>query len=73
MTNHQKAAIGERTAHDEMVSKGYQPLGNTNGTYTPGQTGIDGVYRHPNPPPDYVITEANTVLQNSEIPPMESR
>ena len=58
LTNHQKAAIGERTAHDKMVADGYEPLGNTNGTYSPGQTGIDGVYRHPNPPPDYVITEA---------------
>ncbi len=26
--------------------------------YRPGQNGIDGVYRNPNPPPDYVITEA---------------
>src|SRR5690606_24498646 len=58
LTNHQRAAIGERTAHDKMVADGYQPLGNTNGTYSPGQTGIDGVYRTPNPPPDYVVTEA---------------
>lgn len=58
LTNHQKAAIGERTAHDEMVRKGYQPLGNTNGMYIPGETGIDGIYKHPKPPPRYVITEA---------------
>src|SRR5690606_32682224 len=51
-------AIGERTAHDKMVPDGYQPLGNTNGTYSPGQTGIDGVYRNPNPPPDDADTEA---------------
>lgn len=57
-TNHQKAAFGEKTAHDKMVADGYQPLGNTNGTYRPGQTGIDGVYKHPKPPPRYVITEA---------------
>ncbi|UUA71070.1 hypothetical protein [Cellvibrio sp. QJXJ] len=57
-TAHQKAAFGEKTAHEKMVSDGYQPLGNTNGTYKPGETGIDGVYKHPNPPPDYVITEA---------------
>src|SRR5690606_36360524 len=41
LTNHQKAAIGERTAHDKMVADGYHPLANTNGTYSPGQTGID--------------------------------
>lgn len=58
LNNHQKAAIGERTAHDEMVSEGHQPLGNTNGIYQPGQTGIDGVYKHASPPPDYIITEA---------------
>ena len=57
-TNHQKAAFGEKTAHDKMVQDGYKPLGNTDGVYKPGQTGIDGVYKHPNPPPDYVITEA---------------
>jgi hypothetical protein len=57
-TNHQKAAFREKTAHDKMVQDGYKPLGNTDGVYKPGQTGIDGVYKHPNPPPDYVITEA---------------
>lgn len=56
-TAHQKATFGEKTARDKMVNDGYQPLGNTNGTYKPGETGINGAYKHPNPPPDYVITE----------------
>ena len=33
-------------------------MGKTDGVYQPGQTGIDGLYRHPNPPPDFVVTEA---------------
>ena len=44
-------------AHDKMVQKGYQPVGKTDGNYEPGKTGIDGVYKSPTPPPDYVITE----------------
>ncbi len=55
---HVKAAKGERAAHDAMVGKGYEPLGKTDGNYKPGQNGIDGVYKNPNPPPDYIITEA---------------
>lgn len=55
---HIKAASGERAAHDAMLSKGYEPLGKTDGKYKPGQNGIDGVYKNPSPPPDYVITEA---------------
>lgn len=58
LTSHQKAAIGEKTAHDKMVQDGHTPLGNTNGVYQPGQTGIDGVYKNASPPPDYIITEA---------------
>ena len=58
LTNHQKAAYGEKVAHQKMVDDGFEPLGNTDGKYKPGDTGIDGVYRNPNPPPDYVITEA---------------
>jgi hypothetical protein len=58
MTSHEKAAVGERTAHDKMVEKGYEPVGRTDGNYEPGKNGIDGVYRNPSPPPDYVITEA---------------
>ena len=41
-----------------MIEKGFKPLGNTTGEYQPGKKGIDGIYAHPNPPPDYVITEA---------------
>jgi hypothetical protein len=56
-TNHEKAAFGERTAHDRMTEKGYEPVGNTDGNYQPGKQGIDGVYKNPSPPPDYIITE----------------
>ncbi|NTS77899.1 hypothetical protein HR060_13650 [Catenovulum sp. SM1970] len=56
--NHRKAATGEYNAHQLMQEKGFTALGKTDGKYTPGQTGIDGIYLHPNPPPDYVITEA---------------
>jgi len=56
--NHRKGAAGEYNAHQLMTDKGYKPLGNTNGEYLPGSQGIDGIYRHPNPPPDFVITEA---------------
>ncbi|WP_435105950.1 hypothetical protein [Arhodomonas sp. AD133] len=55
---HANAARAEAAAHERMVDLGYKPLGNTNGRYRPGQKGIDGVYSNPNPPPDYVITEA---------------
>ncbi|MCX7113139.1 MAG: DUF4150 domain-containing protein [Proteobacteria bacterium] len=56
-TNHEKAAFGEKTAHDKMVEKGYEPVGKTDGQYQPGKTGIDGMYKNPKPPPDYVVTE----------------
>ncbi|GAA0824245.1 hypothetical protein GCM10009111_34890 [Colwellia asteriadis] len=56
--NHKKAAAGEYNSHQLMTEKGYTPLGKTDGNYKPGETGIDGIYLHPNPPPDYVITEA---------------
>lgn len=56
--NHKKAAAGEYNAHQLMVEKGFTPVGKTDGKYKPGQQGIDGIYNHPNPPPDFVITEA---------------
>ena len=57
--HHQKAALGEKTAHDKMLQQpGMEPLGSTDGQYRPGKTGIDGVYKNTRPPPDYVITEA---------------
>lgn len=40
-----------------MVRNGYEPVGKTDGQYKPGAKGIDGVYRNPSPPPDYVVTE----------------
>ncbi|UTV26471.1 hypothetical protein [Photobacterium atrarenae] len=56
--NHKKAAVGEYNAHALMMENGFTPLGKTDGVYKPGSNGIDGIYRHPNPPPDFVITEA---------------
>ncbi|WP_368865682.1 hypothetical protein [Stenotrophomonas maltophilia] len=41
-----------------MLDKGLTPVGKTDGVYRPGENGIDGAYSHPDPPPDYVITEA---------------
>ena len=52
-----RQVTGEKLAYEAMVSKGYEPLGKTDGKYKPGHNGIDGVYKNPNPPPDYVITE----------------
>jgi hypothetical protein len=40
-----------------MKEKGYEPVGNSDGNYQPGKQGIDGVYKNPSPPPDYIITE----------------
>jgi hypothetical protein len=59
-SNHEKAAIGESVAHQQMIQNGYKPLGNTNGQYQQGQTGIDGVYEAPasKQPPKYVVVEA---------------
>ena len=57
-TSTQKAAFGEKTAHDKMLQQGFEPVGSTDGQYQPGQTGLDGVYKNHSPPPEYVITEA---------------
>ncbi len=56
--NHKRAAAGEYNAHQLMTEKGYTPVGKTDGKYKPGETGIDGVYNHPNPPPYFTFTEA---------------
>ncbi|MBB1282703.1 hypothetical protein [Pseudoalteromonas sp. SR41-1] len=56
--NHRKAAAGEYNAHALMTSKNYKPIGNTNGQYKMGETGIDGIYSHIGPPPKTAITEA---------------
>jgi len=36
---------------------GYERI-DKGGDYIPGRNGIDGVYRNPNPPPDYVVLDA---------------
>ena len=51
------ATFGEEMAHAEMLKRGMKPMGDTDGVYHDGKTGIDGIYEHPNPPPDYVIAE----------------
>ena len=56
--HHQHAAFGEKTAHNKMLQRQFEPLGSTDGVYHPGETGLDGVYHNTLPPPDYVITEA---------------
>ncbi len=56
--NHKKAAAGEFNAHELMKEKGYTPLGKTDGKYVAGETGIDGIYYHPGPPPKTAIVEA---------------
>lgn len=48
---------GEEVAHARMKELGYERI-DKGGDYVHGRTGIDGVYRNPNPPPDYVIVEA---------------
>jgi len=56
-TAHEGAAFGEQKAHAKMKEMGYERI-DKGGEYKPGRNGIDGVYRNPNPPPDYVIMEA---------------
>jgi hypothetical protein len=60
LTTKERAEIGEAVAHQMMLQNGYKPLGNTNGQYQQGQTGIDGVYEAPasKQPPKYVVVEA---------------
>ncbi|CAE6806629.1 RHS repeat-associated core domain-containing protein [Paraburkholderia haematera] len=56
---HRNAAFGEYVANEEMKKKNYEPLGKTDDPYVPGDQGIDGVYRNPDPngQPAYIITE----------------
>jgi len=56
-TSKEGAAFGEQTGHDELLRRGLEPVGSTDGKYQDGTTGIDGVYKNPSPPPDYVIAE----------------
>ena len=48
-THHQHAAFGEKTAHNKMLQRQFEPLGSTDGVYHPGETGIDGVYQKHHP------------------------
>ncbi|ROQ28847.1 hypothetical protein [Gallaecimonas pentaromativorans] len=57
-SNHRNAAAGEYNAHQLMLDNGFIPIGNTNGEYRAGISGIDGVYENLHPKPDYAIVEA---------------
>ncbi|KVV47943.1 hypothetical protein WK81_02465 [Burkholderia ubonensis] len=54
---HRNAAFAEYAANERMKVKGYEPLGKTDEPYQPGETGIDGIYKNPRPPANYIITE----------------
>ncbi|HEX7315412.1 MAG TPA: hypothetical protein VF297_15930 [Pyrinomonadaceae bacterium] len=59
-TNAEKGVFGEAKADEYMVDRGYEKL---NGPPVkigdqPIGTGIDGVWKNPSPPPEYVITDA---------------
>lgn len=68
-SNTEGATFGEKMAHEEMLDRGMEPLGKTDGVYRQGHNGIDGVYKNPSPPPDYIITEAkyNTSKLNKNL------
>ncbi|HEX8659775.1 MAG TPA: hypothetical protein VF690_19685 [Hymenobacter sp.] len=61
--NGEKGVYGEHISDAYMRAQGHTKL-NDGGVLTPllpvpaRGTGIDGVWRHGNPPPDYIITEA---------------
>jgi hypothetical protein len=63
LTTNEKGALGEETAYQRMVERGWTPVGKTDGIYHPGKQGIDGVYKKLIDPADeskgykYVITE----------------
>lgn len=59
-TTAEKGVFGEAKADDRMIQEGFEKMNGPPvkpGDAPKGQ-GIDGVWRNPNPPPDYVITEA---------------
>jgi hypothetical protein len=62
-TNAEKGVYGEHISDAYMRAQGHTKL-NDGGLVTPAPpgpargNGIDGVWKHGNPPPDYVITEA---------------
>jgi hypothetical protein len=56
-TAHEGAAFGEEKAHAKMNEMGYERI-DRGGEYKPGRNGLDGVYKNPKPPPDYIIMEA---------------
>lgn len=51
------ADYAEDLANRRMKNNSYEALGKTDDPYSHGSTGIDGVYRNPHGPPEYIITE----------------
>jgi len=76
-TNAEKGVFGEAKADEFMAEKGYKKLNGDPvkvGDEPLGQ-GIDGVWKNPHPPPDYVITEAkygSSKLGNTQDGPQMS-
>ena len=62
MTNAEKGIYGEHVSDVFMANRGYTKV-NDGGRMTqvgdaPRGTGIDGAWRNPNPPPEFIITDA---------------
>ncbi|MDR3098833.1 MAG: hypothetical protein LBV73_17390, partial [Paraburkholderia sp.] len=57
-------AYSEDLANSRMKSS-YEALGKTDAPYSHGENGIDGVYKNPHGPPDYIITE---VKHGNQLP-----
>ncbi len=60
-SNNTKGRFGEMMADDWAAKQNppWQKVNGPNATMnTPGHNGLDAVYRNPNPPPDYFVTDA---------------
>ncbi|MFV0305045.1 MAG: hypothetical protein ACK5IC_06160 [Moheibacter sp.] len=58
-TSTQKGNFGEMVTDRDMINNGYEALhSRLDDLDTPTHQGIDGVFRHPGPPPRYVVVDA---------------
>lgn len=58
-TTARKGNFGEMVADRDMISKGYEPLhGRVDNIDAATKQGIDGIFKHPGPPPKYVVVDA---------------
>ena len=60
-SNNTKGRFGETMADDWAANQtpAWEKVNGPNATMdTPGHTGLDSVYKNPNPPPDYFVTDA---------------